>query len=259
VQRVLIRVVGENDTFYPAQRGGVPVGELAHAVKAIAQLPGVETAGLTSFPCLLWDEQHRELRPTPNLATVRDAIGTLVDAGVSDPVFNAPSATCIASLDTLRAHGATLVEPGSCLTGHTPLHAFTDQPERPAMVYVTEVTHTDGDLAYALGGGYYSRSRAANALVFGGDGAAPRRLRVEADPPDAIDYYGTLRATDGPAPSVGDVAVYAFRSQVFVSRSFVAVVSHVDSTPEVLGVFDSSGFLLGPDLLPVGSVGWTER
>jgi hypothetical protein len=75
-------------------------------------------------------------------------------------------------------------------------------------------------------------------------------MRVEPDPPDAIDYYGTLRAVDGRLPAVGDIAVYAFRSQVFVSRSFVAVVRNVDTTPEVLGVFDRSGFLLGPDLLP---------
>jgi predicted amino acid racemase len=252
VQQLLIRVVGENDTFYPAQRGGVRVDELSDAVRAIAELRGVSVAGLTSFPCILWDEGSRELRPTPNLATVRDCLATLVDAGVSAPIFNAPSATCIASLPTLREHGVTLVEPGSCLTGHTPLHSVTDQPERPAMVYVTEIAHTDGDVAYALGGGYYPRSRAAHALVFGRDGARSE-MRVEPDPADAIDYYGTLRALDGPAPAVGDVAVYAFRSQVFVSRSFVAVVRDVDSAPEVLGVFDRSGFLLGPDLLPVDS------
>jgi predicted amino acid racemase len=253
VQPILVRVVGPSDTFYPAQRGGVRVDDLAEAVKAIADLPGVQVAGLTSFPCLLWDEHARELRPTPNLSTVRDALGVLVDAGVAQPVFNAPSATCIASLATLREHGATLVEPGSCLTGHTPLHAVTDQPERPAMVYVTEIAHTDADVAYALGGGYYPRSRAAHALVFGQGGGDPSKLAVEPDPPDAIDYYGTLRPLDGPLPAVGDVAVYAFRSQVFVSRSFVAVVRDVDSTPEVLGVFDRSGFLLGADLLPVAA------
>jgi len=250
VQPLLIRVVAEGDTFYPAQRGGVPLVDLPGVVKAIGTMPGVTPAGATSFPVLLWDEQARELRPTQNLSTVAEAVTVLREAGVESPVFNAPSATCIATLPTLRRHGATVVEPGSCLTGHTPLHAVAEQPERPAMVYVTEVVHTDGDLSYAVGGGYYPRSRAAHSLVFGRRGTAPVLASVEADPPDAIDYYGTLRVDEGPRPSVGDTVVYAFRSQVFFSRSFVAVVRGVAREPEVLAVFDRSGFLLGADRLP---------
>src|SRR5690606_11719632 len=125
------------------------------------------------------------------------------------------------TVDVLAEAGATIVEPGSCLTGHTPQHAVSDEPEVPAMVYVTEVSHQLDGRTYALAGGLYPRSRARTALVFSG-GATPVEARVELDPPEAIDYYGTLHAASD-AVSVGDSVVYAFRSQVFVSRCFVAV------------------------------------
>jgi predicted amino acid racemase len=252
VQPVLIRVVGEGDQFYPGQRGGVPMDQLLETAKAIQALDGVTVAGVTSFPCLLWDEATQALIPTPNLTTVGEASRLLRDAGFDAPVVNAPSATCIASLDVLRAHGATVVEPGSTLTGNTPLHAVSDQPERPAMVYVTEVTHRSGDVAYALGGGYYPRSRAKQALVYG-RGDEPVLARVELDPAEAIDYYGTLHVEGSAGAQVGDTVVYAFRSQVFVSRCFVAPVTFRGGTPEVVGVFDRGGFALGSDLLPVGA------
>ena len=41
----------------------------------------------------------------------------------------------------LAAGGATQLEPGHGLTGTTPLHARTALPERPAMLYLTEVSH----------------------------------------------------------------------------------------------------------------------
>jgi hypothetical protein len=51
---------------------------------------------------------------------------------------------------------------------------------------------------------------------------------------------------------VGSTVVYAFRAQVFVSKCFVAVVSGIGSQPVVEGIFTSTGFRLGEDLLPVG-------
>ena len=249
-QGVLIRVVGEGDTFYPAQVGGVPVDDVLATARAIDALDGVRVAGVTSFPCILFDEDARELRPTGNLRTLGEAAGTLSDAGFDELVVNAPSASCCATVDVLAQGGATIVEPGSCLTGHTPLHAVSDEPELPAMVYVTEVTHQLAGLTYTLAGGLYPRSRARKALVYGG-GSEPAEAGVRLDPPVAIDYYGALELDSGRA-AVGDTVVYAFRSQVFVSRSFVAVVGDVAGTPEVLDLSTSTGFPLDRDLLPAG-------
>jgi predicted amino acid racemase len=239
VQRLVLRVVGEKDVFYPAQRGGVAEADLIDTAERVTELPGLELVGVTSFPCLLMDEASASLQPTANLHTILRCATTLREAGFAAPVVNAPSATCIASLPTLVRHGATQAEPGSCLTGHTPLHAVSDQPELPAMVYVTETTHTEPGSANTLGGGFYARSRARSALVFGSaDDPVPGS--VQADPADTIDYHGTL-TVDGDV-SVGATVVYAFRSQVFVSRATVAVVENCATQPRVLGLFSRDGF-----------------
>jgi predicted amino acid racemase len=252
IQPLLIRVTRDGDTYYPAQRGGVAIDDLAATAKAIDALPNVRVAGATSFPCVLWDEASAQLKPTPNLGTVRAATDLLRASGIDATEVNTPSASCQATFGLLGASGATQAEPGSCLTGQTPLHAVTDQPERPAMIYVSEVTHVAGDDVYTLGGGFYGRSRARHALVYSDPDREPALADVELDPPDAIDYYGTLHPVTSRAIDVGDTVVYAFRSQVFVSRCFVAVVRDVARDPEVLGIFDRNGFPLGADLLPAG-------
>ncbi|WP_169950461.1 alanine racemase [Microbispora sp. H11081] len=249
-QAVLVRVVREGDVYYAAQKGGVPIDELVDVAKRIDALDGVRVAGVTSFPCVLFDEEARELRPTSNLTTIAEGARMLRDAGMDATIVNAPSASCSATVGMLAEHGATHVEPGSCLTGHTPLHAVTDQPEIPAMVYVSEVTHILGDTVFSLGGGFYPRSRARSALIYGRGRDEPVTARVELDPAEAIDYYGNLYVDDLGALSVGDTVLYAFRSQVFVSRCFVAVLADVATEPRLLGVFDRAGFPLGDDLLP---------
>lgn len=252
-QRLLVRVVNEGDTFYAAQKGGVPLDELLGVAQRIEALDGVQVAGVTSFPCVLFDEIAHEFKLTSNVATLAEAARLLVDAGIDATVINAPSANCSATVGMLAALGATHVEPGSCLTGQTPLHAVSEQPEIPAMIYVSEVTHILGDTVFSLGGGFYPRSRASKALVYGRGADEPVTARVELDPPEAIDYYGNLHVEDIDAVSVGDTVVYAFRAQVFVSRCFVAVLSDVSTNPKLLGVFDRSGFELGADLLPASS------
>ncbi|MCW2736853.1 alanine racemase [Nocardioides sp.] len=256
-QSVLLRVHRDGDTYYAAQRGGVPTERIVEVASHVQDLPGIEVAGVTSFPCVLFNEGTGAFELTSNVATMSDALGRLRDAGLDVSVLNAPSASSSATVGMLADAGATHVEPGSCLTGQTPLHAVSDEPEVPAMIYVSEVTHDLGDTVFTLGGGFYPRSRAAKALIFGRGSHHPVEARVELDPPEAIDYYGNLRvdASDRRAVHVGDTVVYAFRAQVFVSRCFVAVIEGADSTPSVVGVFDRGGFELGGDLLPaaVGS------
>ncbi len=251
VQDVTLRVAGPQDTFYPGQRGGVALDQVVDAATRIAALPGVRLRGVTSFPVLLWDEEAGAFAPTQNLATLGVASESLRAAGFAIDVLNAPSACCSATFATKAAAGATHVEPGSCLTGQTPLHAVSDEPERPAMIYVSEVSHTTSDAAYSIAGGLYPRCKSRTALVYDEPGADPLVARVELDPAEAIDYYGTLRVDDPGAVRVGSTVVYAFRAQVFVSKCFVAVVSGVENAPVVEGIFTSTGLQLGSDLLPV--------
>lgn len=255
IQGIVLRVVQKGDTHYPAQRGGIPLEELVQAAKAIEALSGTRILGVTSFPCLLFDYDAGEVRPTQNLQTVQQGGDALVTAGFDVTVRNTPSVSCVATFDVLAEHGSTQAEPGSCLTGHTPLHAVSDQPELPAMVYVSEITHRTHDTVYALGGGLYPRSRARTALVHRHRDGELLEARVELDPPDAIDYHGTLHL-DPTAVDVGDTVVYAFRSQVFVAHSYVAPLTGVgDGTPELVGIYHERGWPLDADLRPQPAAG----
>jgi predicted amino acid racemase len=237
-QRLLLRVVGDQDQFFEAQRGGVPLDQAVAAAQAIAGIAGVRLDGVTSFPCMAWDDAAGEIRATPNLATLRAARQALEAAGFAVPVLNAPGASCIAAFPAVAAGGGTHVEPGSALIGETPAHAAGNGPEVPAMVYVSEVTHRLGDVLYTLGGGFYARSRARAALVYDDE---PWTAEVVPLPPGEIDYYGALRA-GGRATPAGTSVVYAFRSQVFTTRAPVAVVAGIGSgDPEVAGLYTRDG------------------
>jgi predicted amino acid racemase len=240
IQQLLLRVVRPGDRFFEAQRGGVHLDDVLEAARAIDAIAGVQLVGVTTFPCVAWDEEAGDVVATPNLETIRAARDTLREAGFAAAVMNAPGVTCVATLGIVAAAGATHVEPGSALIGETPWHAANDANERPAMVYVTEVTHELDGLLYTLGGGFYARSRMRSALVFG-DGEPIEAAAVEL-PAAEIDYYGALRMPAGERAAIGATAVYAFRAQAFVSRAPVAVVGGVaGDDPQVLGVFSRDG------------------
>ncbi|MFD8381762.1 alanine racemase [Streptomyces sp. NPDC059679] len=241
VQDVLVRLEGAPGSVYPGQEGGVPLSRLDAFAETVERLPGVRIAGVTAFPCVLCDPPSNKPQATPNFDLALTARELLAARGHTGLKLSAPSATSIASLPLLAGLGATHGEPGHSLTGTTPLHALDPhQPEQPAYVYVSEVAHTLADGRPALyGGGFYARADIKNALL-------PRtgvRLPVQAAPAENIDYY---RLLDAPTASqqvrVGDTAVLAFRTQIFATRSNVAVVSGLSSRqPRLLGLYDALG------------------
>lgn len=241
VQDILVRLEGAEGTVYPGQEGGVPLPRLDAFAEAAERLPGIRIAGVTAFPCVLCDPATGTPYATPNLTLVLKARELLAARGHEDLKLSAPSATSMASLPLLAAHGATHGEPGHALTGTTPLHALdSGQPEKPAYVYVSEIAHTLDDGRPALyGGGFYARSHIGSALL-------PRtgaRLGVQGAPAENIDYYRLLDApTDGQDVRLGDTALLAFRTQIFVTRSTVAVVAGLSSgTPRLCGLHDAQG------------------
>ncbi|RLL66041.1 alanine racemase [Streptomyces sp. Z26] len=240
-QDVLIRVEGAEGTVYPGQEGGVPLERLDAFAERAEALRSLRIAGVTAFPCVLCDPVTGLPTATPNLELAVKAREVLAARGHRDLELSAPSATSAASLPLLAEWGATHGEPGHALTGTTPLHALDPtQPEKPAYVYVTEVAHTLDDGRPALfGGGFYARSHIRSALL-------PRtgaRLGVPDAPARNIDYYRLLDApTDGADLRLGDTALLAFRTQIFVTRSTVAVVSGLSSgTPRLNGLYDAQG------------------
>lgn len=224
IQDILLRVVGPGDMFHAGQEGGIEEDALLETATALRRLPGVHLAGVTSFPCFAFDGSSGMPRPSANMATLLRAAATLRAAGHAITQINAPSQTCVGTVPLLAEAGATHGEPGHGLTGTTPWHAAADLAERPAVVYLTEVSHSFRGKTMVVGGGFYPRSQAIAALV-GNDPERLRALHVIDSRDYHIDYYGTLDASGGPQPLAGDTAIYALRMQMFVARSNLALVS----------------------------------
>ena len=246
-QAILARIVAADDRFYRGHEGGFDADAILETAELIDRIEGASFAGITTFPALLFDQHARKLVPTPNLATLGHARDTLAKAGRGSIEINAPGTSSTVAFETLANAGATQVEPGHGLTGTTPLHAFEDLPERPAVVYVSEISHYHGNEAYCIGGGLYldpvfpkypvtaivSRepTTSANALA-----------KVDIPPPEAIDYYGMVDASARVKPKIGDTVVFGFRPQVFFTRAYVVGVSGLDSDQGVAeAVHDSHG------------------
>lgn len=237
-QPVMLKIFDEQDKLYHGQEAGFPLPALDEIVGVIRTLPGVKLAGLTHFPCLLWDEEQQQTLPAPNLQTLLKARDKLHELGVEISQINAPSASSCSTLSLLAQHGVTHAEPGHALTGTFFSNKHGDQAEHIAMLYLTEVSHQFQGNSYCFGGGYYRRGHAQNALVYPAQGnvAVPTSLLPVDD--SCIDYHLPLA---GKFP-VGSPVVMCFRTQIFVTRSDVALVSGIQTGKPVLeALYDSLG------------------
>ena len=240
-QAVMLKIYGENDVLYPGQESGFPLFCLSAVVQEIGRLPGLHLCGLTHFPCLLWDEQAAATLPTPNLHTLVAGRRLLEEAGVVIQQLNAPSASSCNALPLLAKYGVTHAEPGHALTGTLPSNQQGDQPERIAMLLLSEVSHNFCGDSYCYGGGYYRRGHAQNALVFTPGNETPIEATLKPIDDSSIDYYLPLA---GEFP-VSSAVVFCFRTQVFVTRSDVVLVSGVQrGAAEIVARYDSLGNLL---------------
>lgn len=240
-QAVMLKVYGENDFLYPGQESGFPLADLDEVVAEVQRLPGLHLSGLTHFPCLLWDEAAGETVPTPNLHTLVDARRQVEASGVAIEQLNAPSATSCASLPLLAKYGVTHAEPGHALTGTIPSNQQGDQSERIAMLWLSEISHHFHGDSYCYGGGYYRRGHARNALVFTHENDAPVETQLKPVDDSSIDYYLPLA---GEFP-ISSAVVLCFRTQIFVTRSDVVLVSGIQrGAPEIVARYDSLGNLL---------------
>ena len=246
VQRLLARIQAEGDRFYRGHEGGFPAADILRVAEAFDALAGGRFAGITSFPALLFDPATRSVKTTPNLETLRRAREALAKAGRKEIEINAPGTTSAEVLASLAEAGATQVEPGHGLTGTTPLHAVEDLPERPAVVYLTEISHFAGGEAYCFGGGLYIDpvfpDYDVKAIVSSEPTAAATALRsVDIPSPAAIDYYGMIKAS-GTQARIGDSVVFGFRPQAFVTCAYVVGVSGLSrGAPHVEAVHDAFG------------------
>jgi len=231
-QNLLARIQTAGDIFYRGHEGGFAASEISAVADMIDALDGAHFAGLTSFPALLYDNEKKTVLATHNLSTLARAAEALARAGREKVEVNAPGTTSSVVLETLASAGATQCEPGNGLHGTTPLHALEDLPERPAVLYLTEVSHLHGGRAYCFGGGLYVDpvfpEYDIKAIVADEPTTADAALAsVEIPPPSAIDYYGMIDASGRVKPRTGDSVVFGFRGQAFVTRAFVVGVAGV--------------------------------
>ena len=237
-QALMLRVYGDFDMIYSGQTAGFHLDELKEtAIWIKTECPQLEIKGVTSFPCYLYDETAGEVLPTRNLETVKCAVEILKTCGVDVTLVNTPSATCCHTIDKMVEFGGNCGEPGHGLSGTTPMHAEHDLEEIPAVVYVSEVSHNFMGNAYCFGGGHYRRSHVKHVLV-GKSLKDSRDLTVIPPTDESIDYHFGISEEC----TVGDTAVMAFRFQIFVTRSDVALVKGIrKGCPEIIGIYDSQG------------------
>lgn len=241
-QNIMLRVIDKDDILYPAQYGGFYLNELIENAKKIVAMPNIEIYGITSFPCFLYNSDSNSIEKTNNMDTLLKAKVMLEnELHLKLKEINTPSATCTSTIKKIYSCGGTHGEPGHGLTGTTPLHAVKDEVEIPSIVYVSEVSHNLDDSCYCYGGGYYRRSNTTSALV-GKDILNAKKLEFETPTLESIDYYLGLRGNS----KVGDTAIFASRSQIFVTRSHVAVVKGIQNgNLKVVGIYDSLGRQIG--------------
>ncbi len=263
VQDVLLRVRAPGDVVFAGMEGGFLLDDLGSAAARIRNLPGVRIVGVTTFPAVSYADAHEPCL-TPNFETLLRSAELLRKSGIEVTQINAPGNTAANVLALLASAGATHVEPGSALSGHTTFHLFDDTlPEVPAAVYVTEISHFVDGRAWTFGGGFFTddppvpelagfaerRHALVGATV---QSALDHRVRFLGTGPagggrfGGIDYHGLLDVDERSA-CVGDTVVFGFRTQAFVTRAYVGVVKGVASgTPSFAGLFDVQGHRLNP-------------
>ena len=262
-QDILIRVRQPGDVVFPGMAGGVDLSELPAAVHAIQTFEGVRIVGVSTFPALSY---RNETAPesTPNMATLLRGAEVLQGLGVEVRQINAPGNTSVSTLEHFARAGATHVEPGSALSGHTTFNLSGLSPERPGAVYVTEISHFVDGTGWVYGGGFFvddppvpslSDFASRREALVGRDPATilERRFRylgIDAPPGGgfgSLDYHGLVAVPPSKA-QVGDTVVFGFRIQAFVTRANVAVVEGTSGgSPVFRGLFDVRGHRLDPD------------
>lgn len=237
VQDIMLRVLERDSKIYSGQSGGFYLEEIDEIAKEILKLKNVRINGLTSFPCFLYNCDKNIIEGTKNIETIKKAEEILKGLGIFVEQLNMPSATSLENIENIKAHGGTHGEPGHALTGTTPFNSKNLNGEIPAIVYISEVSHNLDKNSYCYGGGHYRRSGMESVLV-GRSIENMTRCQVEAPTMESIDYYFEISGNN----EVGESVVGAFRTQIFVTRSSVALVGGVKTgNPKIIGIYDSLG------------------
>ncbi|WP_028857203.1 alanine racemase [Psychrilyobacter atlanticus] len=237
IQSIMLKIYKDGDLLYPGQYSGFEIEKIDEIIEKLKGFKNIKIDGITHFPCFLYDEKTNKIEATHNLNTVIEANKRLEKNGIKVSQLNLPSSTCVKSMGKIAEFGGTHGEPGHGLSGTTPFHNELSAPELPAIVYVSEISHNFQGHGYIYGGGHYRRSHVEN-IILGGDAKNERLSKVVMPSPEAIDYYFEIE-DEG---IIGEATIMAFRTQIFVTRSDVALVEGLSkNSPKLVGIYDSLG------------------
>ena len=238
IQDIMFRVLDEKSNIYPGQEAGIDIHNLEDIVKKILTLKNVKINGLTSFPCFLYNEDAKTIEKTENIEVILKAYNILKEKfNITVKELNLPSSTCIENIKMIKENHGTHGEPGHALTGTTPFHVNKHAIEKPAYIYVSEISHNFREKSYFYGGGYYRRSHMENVLV-GSSYENLKKVKTEHFDPNNIDYYLGLSQKQ----KIGDTVLGCFRTQFFVTRSNIILVKGIQSdNPEIIGRYTALG------------------
>lgn len=268
LQQVLVRVWDEDDVFFDGQEGGFRADEFVEAVRAIDALPNLVVVGATSFPLMEYsfDIARMPARPLSNFATVRHALERArSELGLELPVLNAPGNSSLATFQTLKDAGATQIEPGHGVCGTTiPQMMLGSQYERPAYVYVSEISHHFREYAYAFGGGIWAL---LGPLFRDWQWTAFVGTTAESAKANPVDYAHIEQVMDYVLPlkpagrcQIGDTVVLPVYAQAQMSRAYTVAVSGVQTgMPTIEGIFDHAATMLDEQLIPLPIEGARAR
>ena len=235
VQGLLARIFSDGDTVLPSRAGGFDAAHVLSVADDLDAAAGGRFSGITTYPALSFDRQRHQVVATANLRTLERAAALLASHGRTDVAVNAPGETSTTVLRMLAGAGATHVEPGHGFTGTGALHGVAALPERPAMLYLSEVSHLAGDTAYCFGGGLYLCSGSIDyqpTAIVGRDLEHALTQRVPAElsrKHQLMDFYGLLHPRPGDTLHTGDSVIFSFRAQAFYTRSMVVGISGIST------------------------------
>lgn len=240
VQDIMIKVIDNNDTIYPGQYGGFYLDEIKKHIDKILPLKNIRINGITSFPCFLYNDDLKKIEATRNIETIHKCNSILNEYGVKVEQLNMPSTTSLENIKYIKEYGGTHGEPGHALTGTTPFNAKNFGQEKPAIIYLSEISHNLKSKSYFYGGGYYRRSHMSKLLV-GNDAQHLMDFKVNIPSLDNIDYYFDFD-NDNKNVNIGDAVISSFRTQIFVTRSDVVWIEGIKTgNPKIVGIYDSLG------------------
>jgi predicted amino acid racemase len=246
---------GLNDELF----GGWSERKCVDGVRRIAALPAVQVAGLAQHVTIDYgaNADPRQARPTEAFFTTVRARETLErELGLSGLALNCAGNCNAVTVDVLARYGATEIEPGLALIGCARFHALGEMPERPAQVFVSEITHHWRDHAYGVGGGFsfvwgLPGSTSPIAGLAGRDLTAARKCRLPFAGQPWYEMHGRFHDPDVRA-QVGDTLLFVHHAQANMERGYVAAVSGIASgTPRVEALCDACSTVLDDTLAPV--------